>query len=144
MGKLNWNPWMGLDVADDELERLCDDLAGRPAAACEKNSLWSPAADMVEEPDCVVIKADLPGLTLKDIALEFRDGELVIYGCRRFEKESGSNIYHVLERSYGPFSRAFPLPANMDSDSIRATLGDGVLTITVDRKKMRRRNIPVG
>lgn len=141
MAKLNWNPWMGMDLTAEEQAR--DDLAGHPATGDKKGLLWAPASDMVEDSHRIIIQADLPGLRLEDIAVEVKENELVLYGRRPFEKDARQNVYHMLERSYGPFARTFPLPRNADHESIQAHLKDGVLTITISKIRPRRRTIAV-
>ncbi|WP_147819377.1 Hsp20/alpha crystallin family protein [Salidesulfovibrio onnuriiensis] len=141
MAKLNWNPWMGLDLSADE--QLRGDTAGRPAAGDHGGMAWAPAADMVEDEKRITIQVDVPGLSLEDIGVELRKGELQLYGRRRFEKDARKNVYHMLERTYGPFGRTFSLPRNVDQDSIRAHLKDGVLTIVISKSKPRRRTISV-
>ncbi len=141
MAKFNWNPWMGLDLSAGD--RIRDDRPGRIAAGDRKGPMWSPPADMVEDSTGIVIQVDLPGVTLENIGLQFKEAGLVLYGRRRFEKDARKNAYHMLERTCGPFGRTFPLPRNVNQESIRAHLKDGVLTITISKTKPKRRTIRV-
>ena len=141
MAKLNWNPWMGLDLSAEE--HLRDDTTGRPSAGDKNSLVWNPAADMVEDGEGIIIQVDVPGIVLEDIGVELKENELKLYGRRRFEKDARKNVYHMLERTYGPFARTFPLPRNVNQDSIRAHLKDGVLTITISKNKPCCRTIVV-
>lgn len=134
---------MGLDLSADDSNRVRDDRIGRPAPAEGKNSLWTPAADMVEDGENILIQVDTPGLSLEDITVELKECELRLYGRRRFEKDARKNVYHILERTCGPFARTFALPRNVSRDSVRAQLKDGVLTITISKPKPKRRTISV-
>jgi HSP20 family protein len=76
------------------------------------------------------------------VNIEVLGRELVIYGERRHEKDVGGSAYHVLERSYGPFARRFDLPESTDMTAIKATMQQGILSVTVpkkDKKKIGRR-----
>ncbi len=137
MGKMNWNPWVGMDMAAEELDRLMGKSC--PGAA----AVWKPVADMVEDSKGVVIRLDVPGVSLEDVTVEIKGNELLVYGIRRFGRDEHSNAFHVLERPCGPFVRRFTLPVSVDRDSVRARLKHGELTVSVARKKVRRRTIPV-
>ncbi|KAB1437254.1 Hsp20/alpha crystallin family protein [Pseudodesulfovibrio senegalensis] len=141
MGKMNWNPWMGLDMAAEELDQLMGEAC--PGGARGAAAVWKPVADMVEDRTGVTLRLDLPGVALEDVAVEIRGNELLVYGVRRSGSESSSNAFHVLERPCGPFARRFSLPVAVDRDSVCARLKHGVLTVTVERKSAERRIIPV-
>lgn len=140
MAKLNWNPWMCLDKLSEELDRRFSEEVVQADAA----RYWTPAADMVENERYVHIVVDVPGMGLDDMAVELCGDELVVCGRRPFKRESGKNLYHVLERNYGPFMRRFTLPADIDRRSVAARISDGVLTVSIARKIPKKRSIRVG
>jgi HSP20 family protein len=134
MAKLNWNPWMGEDDVADALDRLARHAPG--------GARWNPAADVLETPEAYVVRVELPGLERSDVSLEVAAGALKITGTRPFQKSAGG-VYHVLERSFGPFSRTFALPDDFDPDRIKAVLSQGLLTVTLPRTGPTRRRIQV-
>jgi HSP20 family protein len=99
---------------------------------------WAPAVDIVEGNDQITIKAELPGVEMKDIAVAVNDGVLTIKGERRLEKEVKKENIHRMERVYGMFSRSFGLPAFINGGDIKAEFKDGLLTVTLPKKEVAR------
>ncbi len=145
MAKLNWNPWMGLEDIEDEMRRNLRDAASACRPGRDSAYVWTPVADMVETVERYLVTVELPGVEREDVAVEVRGQSLIIYGERRFEKDACGGVYQMLERSYGPFARKFPLPKGVDRAGVAATFRNGLLLVTIPRKspeKVRRR-IPI-
>ena len=136
MAVVRWDPFRDLNMLQERMNRLFDD-AGRtwrtdePAAT----TTWSPAVDIFETEGEIVVKAELPGMDRKDIALNLEKNVLTLRGERRFAKETKDDNYHRIERSYGAFSRAFSIPATVDEEKISADYKDGVLKIVLPKKE---------
>lgn len=96
---------------------------------------WTPAADVVETKDAILIKAELPGMTEKDIHVEFENSLLTIRGERQLEKETNEKNYRRVERTYGKFIRTFTLPPNVEEKKIAATYTDGLLELEIPKKE---------
>ncbi|KAH9661686.1 17.8 kDa class I heat shock protein [Citrus sinensis] len=90
----------------------------------EASAFVNTRVDWKETPEAHVFKADLPGL---------RKEEVKISGQRNIEKEDKSDTWHRVERSSGMFSRRFRLPENAKMDRIKASMENGVLTVTVPK-----------
>jgi HSP20 family protein len=131
-----WDPFRDLNVLQDRMNRLFDD-AGRGWRADEPaaTTTWSPAVDIFETENEIVVKAEVPGIDRKDISLNLENNVLTLKGERRFEKETKEENYHRIERAYGGFSRAFSIPATVDYEKIRADCHDGILTIALPKKE---------
>jgi HSP20 family protein len=131
-----WDPFRDLSVLQDRMNRLFDD-AGRGWRADEPaaTTTWSPAVDILETENEIVVKAELPGVDRKDISLNLENNVLTLKGERRFEKETKEENYHRIERAYGGFSRAFSIPATVDEEKIRADYHDGILSIALPKKE---------
>jgi len=101
---------------------------------------WNPAVDILETENELVVKADLPGIELKDIDISVENGTLTIKGERKFEKvEGGKNTgYHTIERSYGSFVRYFTLADTVDTEKVRAEYKNGELTLTLPKKEVAK------
>ncbi len=107
---------------------------------------WSPAVDIYETEDKIVVKAELPGVDRKDVSIEIRDNTLILKGEKKAEKTVKEENYYRLERSYGSFQRTFSLPVNIQQDKITAKYKDGVLEILlpkVEEAKPRQIKIDV-
>jgi HSP20 family protein len=95
---------------------------------------WNPRVDIAESDDAYEIHADIPGVAKGDLKVTVQDGVLTIQGERRQEERDENARIHRLERFYGSFTRSFTLPADADISGLRASSGDGQLTVTVPKK----------
>lgn len=100
----------------------------------EKRRDWSPAVEIVESDEEIVLTAELPGLKEKDVHINVEDNLLSLTGERTFEKKEEGE-YLRSERWYGKFSRSFRLPETADVEKISAGLKNGILTVTVPKKE---------
>lgn len=97
---------------------------------------WSPAVDIRETENALIVKADLPEVDEKAIDIRIENGTLALKGERKFESdESGKGGYHRIERSYGVFARYFSLPETVDAENVQAEFKNGVLTVTLPKKE---------
>lgn len=105
---------------------------------------WSPACDIYENENEVVVKAELPEVKKEDVHVSFENNILTIRGERKFSEETKKENYHRLERSYGEFTRSFTLPGFVNADKINAEFKDGLLRVTLPkREEARPRQIEV-
>jgi len=110
----------------------------------EQNESWVPAVDILEKEGNLILRAELPGMTEKQIELKLEGNTLIIKGERKMDKEDKKNNYHRVESYYGSFTRSFRLPETVDLDKISADYKNGVLTVTIpQRPEVRPREIPV-
>jgi len=119
------------------LEREMEDMFGRMPAWPwgERERGWAPAIDMIDHKDEIVLRADLPGLTEKDIEVTVEDGALTIRGERKAETEEKKEDYYYSERTYGVFARTLPLPTGVEADRVKATFKSGVLEVHLPKAK---------
>jgi len=94
---------------------------------------WAPAVDILENERGITVKAELPGIDVKDIAVIVENNVLTLKGERHVEKEAAKENFHRMERAYGVFSRSFALPSHVDATNVKAEFKDGLLTITLPR-----------
>jgi HSP20 family protein len=94
---------------------------------------WRPALDVAETDASVIVKADLPGLEVKDLDVSIRGDILTIRGEKKEEKEEKTKSYHRVERHYGSFERSVRLPATVKADQVKASFKNGVLQIEMPK-----------
>jgi HSP20 family protein len=99
---------------------------------------WSPAVDIIETENELIIKADIPNVTLKDINIQLENGTLTLSGERRFETDEKVKSYQLIERRHGAFARSFTLSDTIDTAGVRANHADGVLKITLPKKEVAK------
>ena len=141
-----WRPRWGVRRAPfRELGRMERDMEeafnhffrGWPWLRGEAEGLgWSPAVDVIDRKDEVLVRADLPGLTEKDIHLTLQEGTLTLHGQRKEERETkeGDN-YYCSERWAGSFSRTLALPPGINTEKVVATFSNGVLEVHLPKTK---------
>jgi len=92
-----------------------------------------PSMDISETDKVIEITAKLPGLEKKDVELNVADNLLTIRGEKKNEREEKNKDYHLVERSYGSFSRSVELPPGLKVEDILAEIANGVLKVTVPK-----------
>ncbi len=102
---------------------------------------WAPSVDIIETEDAYLLYAELPGVGREDIQLQVRDRRLELSG-RRHNCGENRNFLRM-ERSYGPFRRAFELSAPVDNEGISADFQQGVLRVHVPKRQSGTTRVPV-
>src|SRR5579859_6605704 len=124
---LQHDPMSSLHLFEDAVTRwMSEPRVSRP---------WSPAVDILETEDELVLKADLPDVPLADIDVQVENQTLSIKGERKFEADSTEKGYHRIERAYGSFMRSFAVPGTVDTEKVSADYKNGVLTVTLPKKE---------
>jgi HSP20 family protein len=98
---------------------------GRGAA-----SVWSPPMEAYASDGNLVLRFDLPGVSLEDVDITLEDHTLTVSGVRKGVAAEEASHY-LLELPYGEFRRSVTVPEGSDADSIKATYKDGVLEIVL-------------
>jgi HSP20 family protein len=93
---------------------------------------WAPSVDVIETEDAYLLFAELPGVRKEDIQLQVRDRRLELSGRRQALGENRNFLR--MERSYGPFRRAFDLSAPVDTDGITAGFEAGILRVHIPKR----------
>lgn len=120
----------GLRVFQDSLSRLFSEPSNaRP---------WTPAVDILENENELILKADLPEVDAKNVGIQIENGTLTLRGERKFEEQKNGKGYHRIERAYGRFVRAFSLPDTVDAEKVKADYKNGVLTVTLPKKEVAK------
>ncbi len=91
--------------------------------------MTTPAVDMFEEKNEIVVKAEIPGIDKNNIEVQLSDHLLTIKGEKKKEEEDKREHYYRSERSYGSFMRTLPVPAEVRADKIKASFKNGVLEV---------------
>lgn len=134
-GPFEIDPFRNLMRMQEEINRLFDITMGRPFGERGIEGEWAPAVDVYEDANNIFVKAELPGLTDKDVDVNIVDNTLVIRGERKKEEEKKERNYYRIERSYGAFQRSIPLPNAVEPEKIKASFKGGVLEIEMPKKE---------
>lgn len=112
-----------------EIDELFGDVFERAGL---RGSGFSPPVDVyyADDPPRAVVRAELAGIEIADVALEIRGRQLLIAGERRAEQAEG-RLYQQIEIEHGRFRRAVELGADVVADQARASYEHGVLVVEV-------------
>lgn len=126
---------------------IWDPFDGVFTSARETSTFVNTRIDWKETPEAHIFKADLPGLKKEEVKVEVEEGRILqISGERSKEQEDKNDKWHRIERSIGKFLRKFRLPKNAKMDQVKASMENGVLTVTVpkeEEKKPEVKNIDI-
>ena len=135
MAILKWDPFKELQALQERIDKLFEEsMRGREIAP----AAWTPAVDIYETDDAIILEAELPGMNEKDIEVKIEDNVLTIRGERKFEEERKEENYYRMERFYGTFQRSFTLPSNVDTDKVKAEYKKGILKVTLPKKEQAK------
>lgn len=130
-----------------EIDELFGDVFERSTGLRGRG--FSPPVDVyyADDPPRAVVKADLAGVEIDEVALEIRGRQLLIAGERR-PAEAASRLYQQIEIEHGPFRRLVELGADVVAEQARASYEDGMLEVEVPlavrEEKVRRVPIEEG
>jgi len=129
-----WPGFGRLTDLRDEIDRLFEAPLGELARTSQLLSGWTPALDLYEDKDNLVLRAELPGMKKEDIDLSLHDGALSISGERKNDeaKYNEAEVYRT-ERFFGRFQRSVSLPVAVAADKVKAQYTDGILTVTLPK-----------
>ena len=132
-GLAAWTGFGRLTDLRDEIDRLFE----IPLAGFARNSQllsgWTPALDMYEDKDNVLVRLEVPGMKKDDIQLSIHEGSLSISGERKGEEKLKDSEVYRAERFFGRFQRTITLPTAVAVDKVKAHYADGVLTVTLPK-----------
>lgn len=127
---IRWEPAREMVTLREAMDRLFDDAFTRPLGMA---GFQSPAIDMYQTEDEVVVKASLPGMKADDVQISITGETLSIKGEFKEKAETKEKAYHLREQRYGSFERTLGLPTEVVADKAKAEFEDGILTITLPK-----------
>ena len=126
------SPFRGFSDMQSEVDRLFNEMVGdlfRERRGRGAASVWSPSLEAYASDGDLVLRFDLPGVSLEDVDITLEDHTLTVSGVRKGVAEEAP--HYLLELPYGEFRRSVTVPEGSDADSIKASLKDGVLEIVL-------------
>ena len=141
-------PFSMMRRMSEEMDRMVERFIGRAPGFSGPSNLpqWTPAIEVSQQGDTLMISADLPGMARQDVKIEVRGEKLIIEGQRDDSVSSGDASGRRSERRFGRFYRMIALPHGAMADSAQATMQNGVLLIQMPVTDMqaRGRSLEIG
>jgi HSP20 family protein len=125
-----------------EMDRMFDDFFG--GGLRHVQSGWqaiTPAVDINETDKEIVISAELPGVTEKDVEVSLAGDMLTIRGEKRSQHEEKNGDSTYMERRFGSFSRSVRLPFEAGEEQVDAQFSNAVLTVRVPKPASLQRAV---
>ena len=127
-----------------EIDELFGDVFERQTGLRGRG--FSPSVDVyyTDDPPRAVVKTDLSGIDIADVALEIRGRQLLITGERR-PNEAAGRLYQQIEIEHGPFRRLVELGADVVAEAARASYEDGILEVEIPLARLEQgvRRVPI-
>lgn len=131
-----WNPLRELESMKREMDKIWDDVFASPRRVevpwrrpAERGGVASPAVDIIDKPNEIIVKAEMPGVAKENIDISMQEGTLTLKGEIKEEAEKEGGEYSYSERTYRYYSRAINIPVKIAAEAIKATLKDGILSV---------------
>jgi len=139
MALVRWNPWTEMAELKHDFDRLFDThIPDVFRARGAYNMMWTPRMDLRETDTAFVVEADVPGMSIEDIAVHIEGNTVVIAGERKNEQTSHAGNFTHFEWTFGKFQRAMTLSAPVKVDDVEAKYTNGVLTVTIPKAEEAR------
>ena len=96
---------------------------------------WAPVVDVNESASDVGITVELPGIDPSAVEITYESDVLTVKGEKKSTRKEGDSEtrYHIVERTFGAFTRSFRMPKGLDESKVDAQYANGVLTIRVPK-----------
>jgi len=127
-----WEPVREMMTLREAMDRLFDDAFTRPVNL--RDGGWSsPAIDMYQTDDEVVLRAALPGFKADEVQINVTGDVLTLRGEMKHEEEQKDKAWYIREQRWGSFERSITLPTDVKADKAVADYENGILTVTLPK-----------
>ena len=134
-GSTRWDPFEEIRKTQELLNLLFEDFM--PMKKLGGGNVFTPAIDIKEEENKLLITTDLPGINKEDIEINLKEDMLEISAKTGKEKETEEEGYIRKEREHTHFYRAVRLPSSVKEEGSTAKIDNGVLTITLPKMELK-------
>ena len=130
---IRWEPAREMMTLREAMDRLFDDAFTRPLGIRDGWTMSTPAIDMYQTDNEVVVKASVPGIKAEEVQINITGDVLTLKGELKQEEERKERAWHIREQRFGSFERSVMLPTTVKTDKAEAVFENGILTITLPK-----------
>lgn len=132
MNLVTFNPEQTLDRFFDT-----DRFFGFPRLDGNQSTVL-PKVNVIEKDEAFHLEAETPGMTQKDVSVEFHNGVLTLKGEWQKNSQTDKSDYRIREFSKQSFARSFRLSDQIDPEQVIAKMDQGILKITLPKKEQAK------
>lgn len=129
----------------DDMDRVMERLLGRALSTMAttnggalRTEGWIPPIDVSETDDEIVVRTEVPGISVRDLDITITGTSLSISGRKEEKEEVEEENFYRCERRFGSFRRVIDLPETIDPERVNAESENGVVTVHVAKKPGQR------
>lgn len=126
-----------------DIDVIMNEMIGYSKISMYRHNFYNPPVDIYQTKDEHIIVVELPGMEKDEIAISVSDDVLYIKGVRKVRQQDCKVSYYHMEISYGPFERRIRIPRNINYDSMKVMLENGLLTIVLPLKAKIMKKIEI-
>lgn len=138
MRLVRWQPFSEMESLRNQMDRMFDELAGLNR---QSSTDWTPAIEIQNREECLILRAEIPGVEAKDIDIQVAREAVAISGEHRYENKVQEQGFFRTELRYGSFQRTIPLPVAVDNNQVQAEFKDGILKLTLPKAQEARHKV---
>lgn len=130
------DPFEELEKMQERMNRLMRDFWERgPDMAGFSRKV---PVDLKETNGDILLEADLPGFSKEEVSVKARENRVEITAQTKKEVKEGDEDFYRHERRSNKVRRAIPLPEEVEADKSQAEMEDGVLKVTLPKKRKKK------
>ncbi|MDA3802569.1 MAG: Hsp20/alpha crystallin family protein [Patescibacteria group bacterium] len=127
MSIVKWTPFFSeFDDMEESMNSMLPSVRGKQFG-------FTPAIDMYEEKDNIIVETQLGGIDLENVDISIENNVLCLKGESEKKSEIDEKNYYRKEIRRGSFYRSVSLPTKVDGDSAKAVNDGGILRISVPK-----------
>lgn len=123
----------------EEINKIFGEILSHLKISSSREYNFSPNMDIVETKNEILVLMEAPGLEPEEINIHLSGRWLIIEGEKKHQSIEGKPKFLLMERNWGKFYKAIPIPAPINSHTARAILEKGLLKIIFEKVQEKRK-----
>lgn len=132
-----WNPIEEADAIRHQLDRLFEGIVDADTSTVN----WSPAIEVWDKGNALILKAFLPGVKADDLDIQVTRKSISLSGQRHAEELPDGTKHLYSDIRYGQFHRATKLPVEVQNTKVEASFDQGILTLTLPKAEAEQNKV---
>jgi HSP20 family protein len=139
-----YQPLRELENLRRQMDLVFNELSAQTTQTSDTSTAWTPAVELIDVGDSLVLQIQLPGVTAKNLDVQVTRDTVAIAGENQRQHQSENTNYLHSEFRYGKFQRVVNLPVAVQNDKVQADFHDGILTLVLPKvEEVRNRVVKI-